>query len=149
MKKILFYTEENFTFRLKDKNKIRLWLEECAYQEQKSIEQIMYIFCSDEYLLHINQTYLNHNTYTDIITFDYAEDNNLNGEIYISAERVKENAKKYKVSFKEELLRVIAHGFLHLCGYKDKTKREKEIMREKENEKLNLFHVKQKGVVIF
>lgn len=142
MKKIVFYTEENFLFRLKNKNKIRLWLEECAAKEHKSIKQITYIFCSDEYLLHINQTYLNHNTYTDIITFDYTEENNLIGEIYISVERIKENAKKYKVPFMEELLRVIVHGLLHLSGYKDKSKQEKKVMREKENEKLNLFHVK-------
>jgi rRNA maturation RNase YbeY len=146
MKKIVFYTEENFTFRLKDKNKIRHWLEECASQENKQIHQITYIFCSDEYLLELNRTHLNHNTYTDIITFDYTEENNLIGEIYISVERIKENAKKYKVSFKEELLRVMIHGLLHLSGYKDKTKQEKKQMREKETEKLGLFHVKQKGV---
>lgn len=144
MKKIEFYTEEGFNFLLKDKNKIRTWLEECAKQEHKEISHLTYVFCSDEYLLNINQNYLNHNTYTDIITFDYSKDNILEGEIYISIERVKENAKAYKVSFTNELLRVLAHGLLHLSGYKDKTKKEKEIMHNKENEKLNLFHVKQK-----
>lgn len=142
MKKILFYTQEDFVFRLRDKNKIRNWLEECATQEDKSIEQIIYIFCDDEYLLQINQKYLSHNTYTDIITFDYTIGDNLNGEIYISVERVRENAKTFKVSFREELLRVMVHGLLHLSGYKDKTKQEKKQMREKEKEKLNLFHVK-------
>lgn len=142
MKKILFYTQEDFVFRLRDKNKIRNWLEECATQEDKSIEQIIYIFCDDEYLLQINQKYLSHNTYTDIITFDYTIGDNLNGEIYISVERVRENAKTFKVSFREELLRVMVHGLLHLSGYKDKTEQEKKQMREKEKEKLNLFHVK-------
>lgn len=143
MKKILFYTQENFTFRLREKNRIRLWLEKSAQEENKKIRLLTYIFCTDDYLLHINKQYLNHDTYTDIITFDYTEGNNLNGEIYISVQRVKENAKIYKVSFKEELLRVLVHGLLHLSGYKDKTKKEKEYMRQKETEKLNLFHVKQ------
>lgn len=144
MKKVLFYTQENFRFRLRDKNAIRIWLEECAISEGKDIGQLVYIFCSDEYLLDINQKYLNHNTYTDIITFDYTEKGILNGEIYISIERVKENAKLYKVSFKNELLRVLVHGLLHLSGYRDKTKKEQSEMRSKESEKLNLFHVKQK-----
>lgn len=142
MKKIRFYTAENFTFKLRDKNKIREWLESVAKEERKEISEIIYIFCSDEYLLNLNQKFLNHDTYTDIITFDYSEQNILAGEIYISIERVKENAKLYKVSFKEELLRVIVHGLLHLSGYKDKTKQEQKVMRNKEIEKLNLFHVK-------
>ena len=87
----------------------------------------------------MNQKYLNHNTYTDIITFDYSEDNRLSGDIFISTDRVQENASMYNVDFQDELKRVIAHGVLHLCGYKDKTKMEKEKMREMENIALNEF----------
>jgi len=100
---------------------------------------LSYIFCSDKYLLSINQKYLNHNTFTDIVTFDLAESAEIDGEIYISVGRVKENAVKYEVDFEEELRRVIIHGLLHLIGYKDKTASQKVQMRKKEQACLSLY----------
>ncbi|MBO4581645.1 MAG: rRNA maturation RNase YbeY [Bacteroidales bacterium] len=104
-----------------------------AREENKNIGRLAYIFCSDEYLLNINKKYLKHNYLTDVITFDYTNDNEISGDIFISAERVKENAKTYGQTFFCETLRVILHGALHLCGYKDKTEAEKKQMRAKEN----------------
>lgn len=103
--------------------------------------QLDYVFCTDDYLLSINQEYLNHDTYTDIITFDYSDGKSISGDIFISTERVEENALAYKVSRGEEFLRVMSHGLLHLIGFGDKTKEEKELMRKKEEEKIKLFHV--------
>ena len=105
--------------------------------KNKKIGDVNYIFCDDAYLLEINQQYLQHDTYTDIITFDYCEGDVLNGDIFISVERVRENAQQYKVTFQEELVRVMAHGILHLCGYKDKKKAEAEEMRSRKNGLLN------------
>jgi len=103
-------------------------------KENRNIDQINIVFCSDDYLLQINQQFLNHNTYTDIISFDYTEKKGpLNGEIYISVDRVKDNAFQLGSSFKQEIHRVIFHGILHLCGYKDKLKEDKLLMREKED----------------
>ena len=104
---------------------------------------INYVFCDDKYLLKINQHFLNHDTYTDIISFDNSMGNELHGDIFISTERVRENAIIFEVSFEEELRRVLVHGVLHLCGYKDKTKEESDLMRSKEDEKLAMFHVEQ------
>src|SRR5690606_18692821 len=103
--------------------------------EEKKLEEICYIFCDDEYLLNLNEEFLQHDTYTDIITFDYSVGKILQGDIYISTERVKENSDEFNVSFEEELRRVIIHGVLHLCGYKDKTKEQSLLMRQKEEEK--------------
>ncbi len=119
------------------------WIDRTIVSEGKKEGDINYIFCDDMYLLKINQDYLNHDTYTDIVTFDYSVGNELNGEIYISIERVRENAVEYNEDIEEELRRVIIHGILHMCGYKDKTEDEGRVMREKENEKLKLFHVEQ------
>ncbi|WP_213521088.1 rRNA maturation RNase YbeY [Nonlabens sp.] len=119
------------------------WLELVAESESKTIGEISYVFCSDEFLLKINQDYLNHDTFTDIITFDYCEEGLINGEIYISTDRVKENASSFGVSVINELHRVMAHGLLHLCGYGDKSEAEAQLMRDKENEKIGMFHVKQ------
>ena len=103
-------------------------------KENRTIDEINIVFCSDEYLLQINQQFLDHDTYTDIISFDYTEKNGpLNGEIYISIDRVKDNALQLGSSFKQEIHRVIFHGILHLCGYKDKLKADKLLMREKED----------------
>ncbi|SHI29974.1 rRNA maturation RNase YbeY [Arenibacter nanhaiticus] len=117
------------------------WLTEVVASENSSCGPLEYIFCDDEYLLKINQEYLAHDTYTDIITFQYSEGSSISGDIFISVERVRENAKEYGVDFDQELLRVMAHGVLHLLGYKDKSDREAALMREKENEKIKLFHV--------
>jgi probable rRNA maturation factor len=119
------------------------WLDLIAVSETKTIGEVSYVFCSDEFLLQINQDYLGHDTFTDIITFDYCEEGLINGEIYISTDRVKENAISFGVSLINELQRVMAHGFLHLCGYGDKSEAEAQLMRDKENEKIGMFHVKQ------
>ena len=99
-----------------------------------------YVFCSDEFLLEINKQFLDHDTLTDIVTFDYTEGKILNGEIYISTDRVADNAKDFNVDFDIELRRVIIHGLLHMCGYGDKTEDEKELMRAKEDEYLVLWN---------
>lgn len=109
--------------------------------EKKSLAHISYIFCSDDYLLKINQEYLQHDFYTDIITFDLTEENGIIGEVYISVDRIKENAKKYSSSFLVESHRVIFHGALHLCNYEDKTKANKLIMTKKEDYYLTLFNI--------
>ncbi|WP_405378485.1 rRNA maturation RNase YbeY [Nonlabens sp. Asnod3-A02] len=119
------------------------WLESIVISEGKTIGELSFVFCSDEYLLKINQDHLDHDTYTDIITFDYCLDGLINGEVYISTDRVKENAVSFRESEINELHRVMAHGVLHLCGYGDKSDEEARIMREKENEKIVMFHVKQ------
>ncbi|MCL4107804.1 UNVERIFIED_CONTAM: hypothetical protein GTU68_027189 [Idotea baltica] len=111
-----------------------------AEVNEVSLQVINYIFCSDEYLLEINQNYLKHDYYTDIISFPYSEKPSpLQGDIFISIDRVMENAKDREISFEKELLRVVSHGFLHFCGYKDKTEEEQENMRRKEEEMMQLF----------
>jgi rRNA maturation RNase YbeY len=119
------------------------WLSKVISSELKNEGEINYIFCDDDYLLEINQQYLNHDTLTDIISFDYSIGNELHGDIFISIERVRENALEFNVSFEEELKRVMAHGVLHYCGYKDKTDSDEKLMREKDEEKVKMFHVKQ------
>jgi probable rRNA maturation factor len=121
------------------KQKLKGWLSAIASSEKKTIKNVVYNFCSDDELLQINQQFLKHNTYTDIITFDYCEGNLVSGEIYISAERVTENSVKLKTIFEEELLRVLAHGLLHLCGYKDKTPEHQKKMRAAENRAIKQF----------
>ncbi len=138
---INFFSENNFD--LKQKEGYENWLREVLISEEKKEGEINYIFCDDEYLHEINVKYLNHDDYTDIISFDNAVGNILHGDIFISTERVAENAKKFEVSFDEELKRVIAHGMLHFCGYKDKIDEDAQLMRKKENEKMKMFHVEQ------
>ncbi|SNY95001.1 rRNA maturation RNase YbeY [Flagellimonas pacifica] len=128
-------------FGLKDETKYSDWITRVIVSEGFGIGQVDYIFCSDDYLLNINQQYLNHDTFTDIITFDYSSGSCISGDVFISADRVKENAKTYNVGFEEELLRVMSHGVLHLMGYGDKMDEERELMRKKEDEKIKLFHV--------
>jgi len=119
------------------------WLSRVTESEGYSLSALSYIFCNDQYLLDLNQTYLSHDTLTDIITFDYVEGTVVSGDIFISVDRLKENAAIFKVSFEEERLRVMAHGLLHLMGYKDKTAEDQEVMSNKENEKIKMFHVEQ------
>ncbi len=119
------------------------WVSRVIESELSFPSRIDYIFCDDEYLLSINQKYLDHDTYTDIITFDYSSGKQIEGDIFISVDRVKENAERYEVDFEDELLRVMAHGVLHLIGYGDKTKDEAEVMRAKEEKKIKMFHVEQ------
>lgn len=130
-------------FELEDTAKFADWATRIIATHQRKHSQIDYIFCDDDFLLDINQKYLNHDTYTDIITFDYTEDKILAGDIFISVDRLKENATKFKVDFNDELLRVMSHGILHLMGYKDKTEEDSILMRQKENECINMFHVEQ------
>jgi rRNA maturation RNase YbeY len=117
------------------------WLTRVIDSEGKSLGTLSYIFCDDAYLLDINMKYLNHDTYTDIVTFDYCEGDTISGDLFISIDRVLENAKEYNVDFSEELHRVMSHGVLHLAGYKDKTDMDAALMRKKEEEKIKLFHV--------
>ncbi|MBG25284.1 MULTISPECIES: rRNA maturation RNase YbeY [Croceibacter] len=137
---INFFTETEFTI---NEDEINSWLLSVIASEDKNLGEINYIFCDDAYLLSINQQYLDHDTYTDIISFDTSEGNDLSGDIFISVERIKENAQQFNVSVDDELKRVLAHGILHFCGYKDKTDDEAKLMREKEDEKLKMFHVEQ------
>lgn len=119
------------------------WISNIIVSENKTEGDINYIFCNDDFLLNINQQYLYHDTFTDIISFDYSVGNELHGDIFISTERVSENATEFGVSFQNELLRVMAHGVLHYCGYKDKTESDEQIMRSKEDDKINMFHVER------
>lgn len=119
------------------------WVSKIISSEDCNVAQIEYIFCDDNYLITINKKYLDHDTYTDIITFDYTEGRRVSGDVFISIERVKENAKIYDVSFEFELQRVMAHGILHLLGYGDKSEEDSRLMRAKEEEKMKLFHVEQ------
>lgn len=138
---INFFYETEFKFT--NEGALSSWISLVILSEKKSEGEINYIICDDEYLLKINEDFLNHDTYTDIISFDNRMGNELNGDIFISEERVRENAKEYKVSMEEEMRRVLIHGVLHFCGYKDKSEEEDKLMRLKENEKLLLFEMKQ------
>jgi probable rRNA maturation factor len=130
-------------FRLDNEEDFSSWISRVIISEDKKEGDISYVFCDDDYLHKINVEYLDHDTLTDIISFDYSMGNELNGDIFISVERVKENALDYDVSFEEELRRVMIHGILHYCGYKDKTEADEVLMRQKEDEKIKLFHVEQ------
>ncbi|SDK78037.1 rRNA maturation RNase YbeY [Salinimicrobium catena] len=138
---INFYSENNFN--LEDETRHEDWLKRVISSEDKKLGEISFIFCDDEYLLEINRKYLDHDTYTDIISFDDSVGDILGGDIFISTQRVEENAGKFSVEFSEELKRVMVHGVLHFCGYKDKTAEEKKLMRSKEEEKMQMFHVEQ------
>lgn len=126
-------------FQLKNKIKLKHWISLVAEKEKRQIGTISYTFTNDEELHKINVQFLKHNTYTDIITFDYSEENKISGEIFISIDRVMDNASKMNIDFSEELHRVIIHGILHLCGYKDKTKIDSDLMRKKEDASLRLL----------
>jgi rRNA maturation RNase YbeY len=136
---IRFFSEE-INFTLKKKIKIRIWLTNVIREENSSPLNINYIFCSDEYLSELNKKYLHHNTLTDILTFpDLSNPNKISGDIYISVERIKENAEKYQQAFDKELDRVMIHGILHLLGYNDKAPKDKEFMTRKEDYYLDKF----------
>ncbi len=121
------------TFNLESETKVSNWIKATITAEGYKLEEINYIFCDDDYLHKLNMEFLQHDTLTDIISFDYTMGKLIQGDIYISIERVKDNAKDFNVSLKEELHRVIIHGVLHYCGYKDKTDTDAALMREKEN----------------
>ncbi len=130
-------------FQLVNEDRYANWISKIISSESFSEGEINYIFCDDAYLHKINVEYLDHDTLTDIISFDYTEDKVISGDIFVSVERVRENAGDFNVSFDEELLRVMAHGVLHYCGYKDKTQEDEILMRSKEEEKIAMFHVEQ------
>jgi len=134
---MIVYNSET-TFTLASKDSISNWINECIAKEGFKEGKINYIFCDDEYLLDLNIKHLNHNTLTDIISFDYTLGKLVSGDIFISIERVIDNAKKFKVPFEDELNRVMIHGVLHCCGYNDKTAEEKKLMRSKEDYYLSL-----------
>jgi rRNA maturation RNase YbeY len=134
------FFEEDIKFLLKNKKKLRNWFRVTILKEGGKPGTLNFIFCSDSYLLELNTSYLKHNTFTDIITFDLSEDKQtVSGDIFISIERVKENAKSFKISFPRELHRVLIHGILHLLGYQDKTPSQQKEMRSKEDYYLSLL----------
>jgi len=128
-------------FKLTNEANFSNWISQVITSESYVLGEINYIFCDDEYLHKINLEFLNHDTLTDIITFDNTVSKTIYSDIFISIERVIDNAKDFKVSFEEELKRVVIHGVLHLCGYKDKSKTDAALMRQKEDEKINMFHM--------
>lgn len=128
------FFQEDISYTLKQKNKLKQWIKATIAAEGFKLSELNYIFCSDAYLLTINQQYLDHDTYTDIITFDNSEDEGIiTGDIFISAERISENASKFNVDAATEMHRVMIHGALHLLGYKDKSPADKKLMTEKED----------------
>jgi len=135
---ITFNSETSFT--LKNQKKLVKWISDVISSEGFQVGEINYIFCNDSYLNKINQEFLNHDTFTDIISFDYTLGKEVGGDIFISIERVLENAEKFNEVFENELYRVMIHGVLHFMGYKDKTKKEKTLMRTKEDEKIFILN---------
>ena len=128
-------------FKLENEVQYEEWISRIIESEGFDEGEINYIFCDDDYLHKINVEYLDHDTLTDIISFDYTVGNLIQGDIFVSVERVQDNAKDFNVSFEEELKRVLSHGVLHYCGYKDKSLEDEAVMRSKEEEKMQMFHV--------
>ena len=136
---ICFFSEE-VKFVLNEKLNRKRWLKRIATNAGFNIKELNYIFCSDEYLYQVNRDYLKHDTYTDIITFDNSENkDDIEGDIFVSIDRVRENAKTHTQEVETEMNRVLAHGLLHLMGYKDKTQEEANLMRLKEEESIRLY----------
>ena len=135
---ILFHNQ-HIEFKPEQVTKLRSWVKKILVQEKRTAGDINFVFTTDEDLLKVNRQFLKHDTYTDIVTFDYSEGKKVSADIMISVDRVEENARKLKVTFREELRRVMIHGILHLCGYKDKSKADKELMRKKEDLALKKF----------
>ena len=130
-------------FLLDNEEAFASWISTVISSEGKNEGEINYIFCDDNYLYNINVEHLGHDTLTDIISFDYCVGNEINGDVFVSVERVRDNAVDFNVSFEEELKRVLVHGVLHYCGYKDKSEKDSLLMRQKEDEKIAMFHVEQ------
>ena len=134
------FFSEDIDFDLQNQTGIAQWLDNIASTHAHAITELNYVFCSDEHLLNINQQYLNHDYYTDIITFDHSEEEGkIEGDIFISIDRVADNATALELPFEEELQRVLAHGLLHLLGFGDKSDSEKKVMREKEDACISLL----------
>ncbi len=130
-------------FELDQEKEYAHWLNRVLLSEGRRTSELDYVFCDDEYLAEINLKYLGHDTYTDIVTFDYSDTGTLKGDVFISTDRVRENAKLFEVTFEDELMRVMVHGVLHLLGYNDKTDEDRGKMRVRENEKIQMFHVER------
>lgn len=135
----IHFLSEELDFKLKNEKLTQEWLKKIIEQEEKSLFLLNFIFCTDAYLHQLNVEYLSHDTLTDVITFQYSNPPTIEGDIFISIERVKENAIEYDVPFRKELYRVMVHGVLHLCGYSDKSPSEAQLMRQKENKALAKF----------
>jgi len=133
------FTSHEIDFNLKNKNKIRNWIKRIIKENKKNDGSISYIFTSEDYILKINNDYLKHNFFTDIITFDYSQNDMVEGDIFVSVETVLTNSEKFHTSFEEELLRVLIHGIFHLLGFKDKTSEQKHSMRALEDKALLFF----------
>ena len=133
------FSNNDIKFSLKEKTRLKKWITQVVEKQKKRVGDIGYLFCDDEYILQVNREYLDHDTYTDIITFDYVEGDIISGDILISIDRVGENAKNFGCTFEHELHRVIIHGVLHLLGGKDKTEAEAAAMRKKENQALKIL----------
>lgn len=134
---MIYHHKEDVSFSPKNKLSLRKWITNAINNEGKKCGEISYIYCSDNYILELNKSSLNHDYYTDIITFDYVEEEIISGDLFISVDRVEDNAKTQGVSFEDELHRVMIHGVLHLCGYGDKSDQEEKQMRNKEDYYLN------------
>lgn len=145
MNKIYLHSADKIA-NIKHKTFVKALIVELFKEEGTALEQLSYIFCSDTYLLQINQQFLNHNTLTDVITFSFSgKGEPVYGEVYLSVDRIKENAKTFEVEYQNELLRVMIHGALHLCGFTDKTKLQKAQMREREDYYLKQFNVSREA----
>ena len=137
----IIYQSDDISFPKIKRREVSNWIKSIAYSHNKKIGEIACVFCSDEKILGINVQYLNHNYYTDIITFDYSEGDIISGDLFISLDTVRSNAGKYGTDYNEELCRVIIHGILHLCGFNDKSAEDEKMMRQKEDEALKqLFY---------
>ena len=139
---MIHFNSHEIKFTLKNRTVIKQWISSVIIKKKRKVGDLNFVFCSDEFLLTMNKQYLNHDTYTDIITFDYSKEDKtlpISGDIYISVDRVRENASKFDVAFENELHRVIIHGTLHLLGYADKTKAAKEEMTKQEDTALKSF----------
>lgn len=137
---MISFETKNVEMPILEFGRINSWLEEIAASHDRLIGNLNYLFCDDEEILRVNREFLKHDYFTDIITFDYSRKRRVSGDIFISLDTVKSNAEELKVSFPDELLRVIAHGLLHLCGIDDKAPGEREIMERHENDALKLWH---------
>lgn len=135
---MITYNVDGIKMPVFPKRKVSHWIKQVAEIKGKRVGTIAYIFCSDDKILEINKQYLNHDYYTDIITFDYTEGNEISGDIFVSLDTVKSNSQKFNTQYEEELCRVLIHGILHLCGFDDETPEEKALMREKEDAALAL-----------
>jgi rRNA maturation RNase YbeY len=129
----IIYFAEDVSFPKLKKRKTSGWIKKVIISEGKSVGEISFIFCSDNYILEVNKKYLNHDYYTDIITFDYVECDKINGDIFISTDRVRDNANAFSKTFNNEMNRILIHGVLHLLGYKDKNRKDKSLMTKMED----------------